>query len=436
MSVLPNAKHASEKGGYDHGQLAALTLAGANILYANGTFFQYRKERGIWEKLPDEIVMQYAEETCRSVGEAVTASKISGTLKIATAQAFRDVKWDATNPRDVAVQNGVLQYRDGKWALHPYRMEDYRRVSLPIVFDTGAKCPRFTQFVQEVFAGAEDAKERALALMETVGLTMTASTEFEKAVMLVGPGANGKSVMLRLLVDMVGEYAVGINPAEFDNKFQRASLDGKLANIVTELPEGTTLPDGAIKAIISGEACTVEHKHRDPFVMKPIAKIWLGTNHLPSTRDFSPALFRRFTILKFPNVFPESARDIRLSEKLRSEIPGILNIALVALAQAFNRGHLTIPPSSADAVCTWKKDADQVASFADEMLLSEPGARIASNEAYSLYQQWANESGIQRPVSRKSFTTRIEGLGLAQAGKGTGGERFLYGIRQRLAGDL
>lgn len=436
MSVLPNAKQVSEKGGYDHGQLAALTLAGANILYANGTFFQYCKDRGIWEKLPDEIVMQYAEETCRSVNEAVTASKVSGTLKIASAQAFRDVKWDATNPRDVAVQNGVLQYRDNEWELQPYKMEDYRRVSLPIVFDPDAKCPRFTQFVQEVFAGADDAKERTLALMEMVGLTLTASTEFEKAVMLVGSGANGKSVMLRLLADMLGEYAVGINPAEFDNKFQRASLDAKLANIVTELPEGTTLPDGAIKAIISGEACTVEHKHRDPFVMKPIAKVWLGTNHLPSTRDFSPALFRRFTILSFPNTFPESKRDVRLSEKLRAEIPGILNIALVALAHAFNRGHLTTPPSSADAVSTWKKDADQVASFADEMLISEPGARIASNEAYSLYQQWANESGIQRPVSRKSFTTRIEGLGLAQAGKGTGGERFLFGIRQRLAGDL
>ncbi|OCX86649.1 hypothetical protein A6M27_12050, partial [Acidithiobacillus thiooxidans] len=257
-----------------------------------------------------------------------------------------------------------------------------------------------------------------------------------KAALLVGNGANGKSVTLRLLADMVGQYASGINPAEFDNRFQRASLDGKLANIVTELPEGTTLPDGAIKAIISGEACTVEHKHRAPFVMTPICKIWIGTNHMPGTRDFSPALFRRFTVLGFPNVFPEESRDIRLSEKLQAEIPGILNILLVALGNAFDRGHLTSPPSSVEAVQNWKRDSDQVLTFLEEEMIREPGARMTSAEVYTLYQMWAKDAGIQRPVSRKSFTTRVESLGWAEAGKSTGGRRCLWGMRQRLAGDL
>ncbi|MBU2739870.1 DNA primase family protein [Acidithiobacillus concretivorus] len=438
MSVipLPTAKPAEKDSTPDHTELAGYIGERAKFISNRGDFWAYSEDAGIWQVVPTEMIHRRIQDVCRQFGIAANSSRITGTEKMAHAVHYKDVKWDASNPRDVAVQNGVLKPHGEGWELQPYSLEDYRRVSLPITFDPDARCPRFTQFVQEVFAEAEDAKERTLALMEMVGLTLTASTEFERAVMLVGSGANGKSVMLRLLADMLGEYAVGINPAEFDNKFQRASLDGKLANIVTELPEGTTLPDGAIKAIISGESCTVEHKHRDPFVMKPIAKVWLGTNHLPSTRDFSPALFRRFMILGFPNTFPESKRDVRLSEKLRAEIPGILNIALAALAQAFNRGYLTTPPSSADDVSTWKRDADQVASFADETLIIEPGSRIASGEAYGLYREWAIESGIQRLVNRKSFTTRIEGLGLAQAGRGTGGERFLFGIRQRLAGDL
>ncbi|WP_291520803.1 phage/plasmid primase, P4 family [Acidithiobacillus sp.] len=439
MSVLtlPAAKLAEKDSTPDHTELAGYIGERGKLISNRGDFWDYSADAGIWQKVPTEMLHRRIQEVCRQFGIAASSSRITGTEKMAHGVWYRDIEWDATGKRDIAVQNGILHYEGGgKWVVKPYRAEDYRRVSLPIKYDPDADCPRFTQFVQEVFHGTDDAKERIVALVELMGLTLTASTEFEKAALLVGSGSNGKSVTLRLLADMVGQYASGINPAEFENRFQRASLDGKLANIVTELPEGTTLPDGAIKAIISGEACTVEHKHRDPFVMTPICKIWLGSNHMPGTRDFSPALFRRFTILKFPNEYPEESRDVRLSEKLRAEIPGILNILLAALGNAFDRGHLTSPPSSVEAVNQWKRDSDQVLTFLEEQMVQEPGARIASAEAFSLYQQWASSAGIKRPVSRNPFTRRIKALMWAEDGKGTAGERFLYGLRQRLAGDL
>ncbi|MBU2743362.1 DNA primase family protein [Acidithiobacillus albertensis] len=436
-AVAPSAMApgAGESKYPSHTEIARHLAGDFRILFNRGDFWQFQEHTGIWTLIPPEVIKRRTQSVCEQIGAPANASRVNGTEAMAHSVYYQDVAWDATNPRAICVKNGVLVYADGKWELTPYEAEDYRRVSLPITYDPDAKCPLFTKFVQEIFAGAEDANERILSLVELMGLTLTSSTEFEKAALLVGSGANGKSVTLRLLADMVGQYASGINPAEFDNRFQRASLDAKLANIVTELPEGTTLPDGAIKAIISGEACTVEHKHRDPFVMTPICKIWIGSNHMPSTRDFSPALFRRFTVLTFPNVFPEESRDTRLSEKLRSEIPGILNILLVALGHAFDRGHLTSPPSSVEAVQNWKRDSDQVLTFLEEEMIREPGAKIASGEAYTLYQAWASEAGIQRPVSRKSFTTRIEALRWAEAGR-TGSSRNLYGIRSRLAGDL
>lgn len=442
---LPTAQ-AAGKTTPDHGQLASYLTHGADLVFAEKRFWQYDDERGIWESVPDEAMIQKAERVCREAGAEVTANRINGVLKLATGQAYRRIQWDQSAGRDICASNGILHYEGGgKWALRPYRREAYRRIRLPITYNPTATCPRFTQFVQEVFHGCDDAKERTLALVEMLGLTLTATTEFEKAALLVGSGANGKSVTLRLLSDMLGEYVSGVNPAEFDNRFQRASLDGKLANIVTELPEGTTLPDGAIKAIISGEACTVEHKHRDPFVMTPIAKIWIGSNHMPGTRDFSPALFRRFTILKFPNKFVDTEaelgpgamlKDTRLPEKLRAETPGILNVLLRALGNAFDRGYLTSPPSSVDAVDQWRRDSDQVLTFLEEETIKEPGAKIASAEIYGLYREWAQSAGIQRLVSRKAFTTRVEALGWGQAGKSTGGQRFIWGLRQRFGGGL
>ena len=434
---LPGAKAAENARTPDHTELAGYVGEPGKFLSNRGEFWAYSEEAGIWKIVPREMVHRQIQLVCRQFSIAANASRITGTEKMAHAVHFVDVEWDATGRRDIAAQNGVLHYEGrGKWVIKPYRREDYRRISLPIPYNATATCPRFTQFVQEIFNGCDDAKERTLALVEMMALSLTATTEYEKATLLVGSGSNGKSVVLRLLGDMLGEYVSGVNPAEFDNRFQRASLDGKLANIVTELPEGTTLPDGAIKAIISGEPCTVENKHRDPFVMTPVAKVWIGSNHMPATRDFAPALFRRFVILKFPNQFDEQERDTRLSEKLRGEIPGILNVLLRALGNVFDRGYLTSPPSSMAAVDQWKRDSDQVLTFLEEETIQESGAKIASAEIYALYAQWAHAAGIQRPVNRKNLTTRVEALGWARPGKSTGGERFLWGIRQRLAGDV
>jgi putative DNA primase/helicase len=38
---------------------------------------------------------------------------------------------------------------------------------------------------------------------------------------------------------------------------------------------------------------TVEHKMQAPFDFKPFCTLWIGTNHIPTTRDFSDAIFRR-----------------------------------------------------------------------------------------------------------------------------------------------
>lgn len=412
----------------DETELATAISDPDHFISNRGAFWSFSEDAGIWSLVPPEEITKRIQALCRQAGVPANSSRVKGTAQMAHGVFFRDVDWDSTDPRSIAIQGGILTFVDGRWDWTEYRAEEYRRVSLPIEYDPDATCPRFNKFLEEIFAGAEDAEGRALALLELIGLSLTASTEFEKGALLIGSGANGKSVTLRLLADMLGSYAAGVNPAEFDNRFQRASLDGKLANLVSELPEGATLPDAAIKSIISGEAVTVEHKNQAPFVMVPRAKLWIGTNHLPSVRDFSPALFRRFTVLTFPNQFPEATRDVKLSEKLRAEIPGILNKCLDALGDTFDRGYLTAPSSSIDALSQWKRDSDQVLTFLEDEMVREPGAQMPSADVYSLYRQWANAAGIQRVVNRNNFTRRVKSLRWATDGKGAGGTRYLFGI--------
>lgn len=99
------------------------------------------------------------------------------------------------------------------------------------------------------------------------------------------------------------ENVANVLPHNLDRTFQRAALHLKLANIVTKMKEGGEIPDDELKSITSGEPVTAEKKFCDPFEFAPYSTFWLASNHLPRTRDFSAAFFRRALVIPFNNTF-------------------------------------------------------------------------------------------------------------------------------------
>ena len=219
----------------------------------------------------------------------------------------------------------------------------------------------------------------------------------------------------------------GVAPSRFDSTFQRAHLKDKLVNIVSELRQGEIIADAELKAITSGETSTVERKNRDPFDMRPFATCWFGTNHLPHTRDFSDALFRRAVLLTFNRMFAPHEQDRTLRDKLCAELPGILQMSLAAYAHAVAYG-FTEPASSEAAKAEWRLEADQVAQFVQDTCTREVGVKTPSAALYEAYQRWAAPQGIKRTVTRETFSKRLQRLGYP-SDKATDGLRVYENIR-------
>ena len=433
LEDIPIARSEQQKGSImeDELDIAEGLDDGSNLIFTMQRFWKFDETAGIWVEMPDEAVRRVLQIVCRENALPVKDTRIRGAFGAAKARFFRQIEFDRIDRRSIPAANGVLRYSCGTWTLHPYAREDYRRIRLPVVYNPAAKCPRFERFLEEIFAGTPDIRERVLLVLEFLGLSMTTSTEFEKALMFVGAGGNGKSVLIRVLEALIGNRnRSAVQLKQLENRFQRAHLDGKIVNVMTELSEGSEVPDAEVKAIISGEPITAEHKLRPPFEFYPIAKLWLATNHLPSTRDLSDGLFRRFSILTFPNRFDDKpTRDTGLPDKLAAEASGILNYCLRALTGVYERGTLTEPASSREAVDSWRKDSDQIAAFVEEECVLESGANVSSHELYRAYVDWAKDSGIRRVLGRKNFTVRLKPLGVEPA-KGTAGKRLLWGIRR------
>lgn len=403
-----------------------------NVLHDGRSFWRW-DDAGVWRRIDDRVVKQVAHDVLAAHGK-VSRSAVDSVTDIAKTECFSTAVLEPTQ-EFVNAQNGELHWTGRLWELRPHQKASHAISQIPVAWEAGAKCPRFEQFLGEVFHPDEDAGEKKTLLLELMGYSLVPSAEYEKFALLVGNGANGKSVVLHVLQALLGrENCAAVSPVQFNNRFQKAHLHGKLANLVTELPEGAVIADAELKAIVSGELITAEHKLQKPFDFRPTCTVWVATNHMPGTRDFSDALFRRACVIKFNRTFSEEEQDKRLKDKLEQELPGILCLALTAYGHVLQRGAFTMPPSVIEARQEWRLDADQVAAFLDDEVEQAPGEKTESQALYDRYRLWADRAGISMRVGRNMFTRRLARFGYSPA-KGAAGVRFIWGLRLKNRSD-
>lgn len=396
-----------------------------NLIWTLGKIWKWNGQ-GLWEPIEDRVIKKMIHESMDD--RKITKFSIESVLDITKTEIFMTHHEFDVDTRAINCLNGELHFEDGTWHLKSHDKRHFRTTQIPIVYNSEASAPRFKQFLDEVFEKDGDAEEKKTIVCELLGYSLLTSCEFEKFVILLGHGANGKSVLLHIVEQLVGTtHVAAVQPSQFDNRFQRAHLFGKLVNIVTEISEGAEIVDATLKAIVSGERITVEQKHKPPFDFHPFATCWFGTNHMPHCRDFSDAVFRRAIVLSFNQKFEGAARDVHLRQKLNVEMSGILNLALKGIAAVFERGEFTHCPSSEVAKKYWRIECDQVEQFVADVCEIGAGFKCSSSNIFQSYVIWAKEMGIKRSLGHNELTQRLCRLGV-EPKRGTNGNRMLLGI--------
>jgi putative DNA primase/helicase len=388
-----------------------------NILHAQDQTWVWNQS-GVWGNCLDRKIKQIAQRVIDSEEIDISAGLVNGVSDVLKSEInSADHLFNLGNPETVNCLNGQLELEDGIFQLRPHKREEYRTTQIPISYDPRASAKRFQKFLAEIFESDQDAHEKGECLLQMIGYTMMSHSRHEKFIMLIGNGANGKSVLLAIIEALCGSSNVaGVQPSKFESSFQRAHLHNKLANIVTELSEGEKLADAELKSITSGEPVTVEHKYQHPFNMRPYSTCWFGTNHMPPTSDFSEALFRRAVIVTFNRTFQSHEQNPNLKDDLENELSGILNLALAAYAGALKNG-FTIPASSQPARDEWKLETNQVAQFVIDKCDERPEAAESFNELYRCYQGWVHRNHLTS-LTPKTFSSRMQRLGFISGKSG------------------
>ncbi|MGC9261661.1 MAG: phage/plasmid primase, P4 family, partial [Phycisphaerae bacterium] len=119
--------------------------------------------------------------------------------------AIRAAEMDA-DPWLLNLKNGIVDLRDG--TLHPHQPEFLMTKLAPVVYDPKATCPRFDQFLNEIFDSNMDLLQFVITLL---GMCLTGDITVQILPIFWGEGQNGKSTLIGVVMHIMGDYA-GLAP--------------------------------------------------------------------------------------------------------------------------------------------------------------------------------------------------------------------------------
>lgn len=336
-----------------------------------------------------------------------------GTLALAADQAAKAAFFNNT-PDVVVFANGTLTVDAEEIKLHSHSPDFRARFAFGFPFAPHAQPALWLQFLAEAFRDDADREQKLALVQEYLGLSLLGlATKFQRVLVLVGEGANGKGVLSSVIERCMPPGSVcAIPPQQLGQEYRRAMIAGKLLNIVSELPEADILDSESWKAIVAGDTTSGREIREAVFTFKPIAGHIYSANRLPGTSDQTHGFWRRIIVVQFNRVFEEHEQDPHLADRIaRTEVPAIVSWALEGAQRVLRQGHYTTPSSAAAALDDWRRDADQVRGFVEERTSplaadAKKSMGTAANIVYDAYKAWALANG-HKPLSSTTFGRRM-----------------------------
>ena len=282
------------------------------------------------------------------------------------------------------------------------------RHQIPLNISPSGTPKAFIHFLLTIWPDPDHA-QKVQALAEFLGLCLLGQApRLEKCLFFYGHGANGKSVLCRVIEGLFkGLPTTSVSPKAWANEYYAAELSGSLLNMLNEIPGDNPIEPNVFKAILSGETITARPIRQAPMKFKPRAGHLITFNSLPVIKEADEAFFRRIMILEFTQRFDGSVPSSVLVEECLKEAPQIIWFCLSLAAQALRRNSYTSIPSSVHLVNRWKMAADQAHSFVAEA--TKPG-NCPAGALYQSYRAWASARGHHK-LSYVNFRARLEALG-------------------------
>ena len=238
---------------------------------------------------------------------------------------------------------------------------------------------------------------------------MTRDTTMGKALLLLGPGADGKSKVISIMRALVGQgNCSAVTIAGLEDQFQRASLFRKMLNVGAELSAEATNSE-FFKNVVTGDPIQASFKHKDSFEFRPYCKLAYAMNKKPRVLDNSDGFFRRILPVQFKRQFLEDdpAMDNELEGKLMAELDGIFAWAVLGLHRLMKNKRFTSCDETTEFIMKYRRYNNPVMAFVQDQCTLEDGYKPLNRENF--IEELETATRKLREVAVKVYRPRVEG---------------------------
>lgn len=414
-------KKLSKLKNINHNIIAKEIIQKENIITLNDTneMYAYNQTTGLYEPCDTQIntILQYCYDLKANTH---TINEVKNTIQRLTYTNRNTIGQD-TNL--IPLNNCIYNFTTEK--TQPYTPKNIFLTKHNIKWiPTTQKNNKINKFLKEITENKED----MTLLKEIIGYTFYRKMPFQHFFILVGTGANGKSVYLNLLREMQGnENVSNIALQDLSDKFLKIQLYNKTTNIFGDLPKKSLNDAGIIKQLTGGDMICADVKFKGAINFYNYAKIISSCNEVPETPDVSDGFFRRAIIINFPNSF-EGKENRNLLEELTTEQnkSDFFKDCIKQFKQAIKRNTLIRNESIEERKEKYIIYSNSAVSFCNYFLEYDPQSELKTDYLYTEYTKYCTNKKVPEKDQISFFKSLYKYFGhkVWKSRQGTGQERY------------
>jgi len=401
------------------------------ILDQERAMFRYNEK--CYEQFTDKALNRLCQNELKRHRDLFGRSSLSEFIHYAVGDTLVDSeKVKKVQLNFLTMQNGLYKIDEG--ILIDHTPQIFTTNLLPFDYDPDAACPRFMQFLDEVFLGDQD---KINFVQEAAGYIFHKSIPTPAVFFLIGAGSNGKSVFINTISNLVGkENTCNVSFNLLSDETYILELYQKMLNISGETPRTKNIDTDVIKAVTAGDWVTGRELYKQPMKFRPFAKSFLAMNEPPSIKDTSHGMWRRIWVITFPRKFEEHEMDRQLEDKLSLELSGIFNWALEGYGRLKGKGFALKESGSMKlAKRDYRSSTDSVRAFIDEHLSRSDSIndRLKFSDLYRQYQEYCQWEGEKNIKIKSAFKKGLEDMKYKTANSSKDGNQlFVFNVKANI----
>lgn len=323
-----------------------------------------------------------------------------------------------SNPYLLGFKNGIYDLK--KLELRDGRPDDFVMMNTGIdkidFEESNEHWSDLNNFISTVFVD----EEVRLYFLTYLSTCLQGHNAEEKFRIWTGAGGNGKSKILELYVNGLGEYA---------NKFNITLLTGKRAasnNCTPEIvqskgrrfcyfeepSEHEKINAGLFKEFSGGDKIKARDLHKAPIEFKPQFKLQLLCNDMPEVPPYDQGTWRRMEVIEFKSRFTDKPKepnefpiDPYLSEKIRNWAELFIALLLDKFYPKYKKEGIKVPLEVIKFTLEYQKQCDLYTDFITENLeeTGEQNDMIELSELYDDFKSWYEDT-----FSSHKYPSKVE----------------------------